>query len=130
MCSFEPRTEFTGQKLCLLHRLILASSDFKLQLVGEIKQDIGPDPQLYVSLYLNGRRGGTIPQLLCADSLCVIVQNGIELSEGQVPTKGKVMMSYKNMLRSPWLLKGWYTLRIEMYAGRAAGKARMTGFGG
>ena len=37
-------------------------------------------------------------------------------------------MVYANRFPLPWMLKGWYTLRIEMYAGKAAGKARMTGF--
>ena len=36
---------------------MLAFRDFTLQLVGEIMQEIGPDPQLYMSLYINGRRG-------------------------------------------------------------------------
>lgn len=39
-------------------------------------------------------------------------------------------MSYKNLIPYGWLKKGWYTARVELYAGEEVGKARMTGFEG
>ena len=57
-----------------------------------------------------------------------IVQNGRFLPDGQAPTSGKVTMTYKNLIPYTWLRKGWYTVRVEMYASAEVGKARLTGF--
>lgn len=67
---------------------------------------------------------------LCADSKIKITQRGVPLPDGQTPTDGNVTMSYKNLIPYTWLKKGWYTVRVEMYASEEVGKARMTGFEG
>ena len=67
---------------------------------------------------------------LCADPKIGIVQRGTPLLDGQTPTDGEVTMIYKNLIPYTWLQKGWYTVRVEMYAGEGVGKARMTGFEG
>lgn len=67
---------------------------------------------------------------MCADDHCDIVQNGTELSEGQVPKKGKVVFKFHTPIPYFELKKGNYTLTAEMYASEEAGKGRMTGFKG
>ncbi len=59
-----------------------------------------------------------------------IIQDGKSLPDGKVPTSGKVIMSYKKLIPYTWLKKGWYTVRVEMYASKEAGRARLTGFEG
>jgi hypothetical protein len=59
-----------------------------------------------------------------------IVQDGRCLADGEVPKKEKVSMSYENGIPYIWLKKGWYTVRVEMYASEEVGKVRLTGFEG
>ena len=101
-----------------------------LDLQGEIKEGIGLKPQLYVLVYLNGRPGPTMDQTLCAGGRIEISQKGVPLSDGQIPTDGDVMIRYTALVPDAELKKGYYTVRVEMYASEEVGKARMTGFEG
>jgi hypothetical protein len=109
---------------------VLISRHFTLDLQGEIKEGTGLDPQLYVSVYLNGCPGASTDsteQTLCAGE---ISQKGVPLSDGQTLTDCNVMIRYGALLLDTELKEGYYTARVEMYASEEVGKARMTGFEG
>ena len=83
-----------------------------------------------MTAYLNGRLGPSVGNTLCADRHFKISQKGDPLSDGEVPKRGDVTISYKNIIPYTWLKKGWYTVRVEMYASQEVGKSRLTGFEG
>jgi hypothetical protein len=69
-------------------------------------------------------------QTLCAGGRIEISQKGVPLSDGQIPTDGDVMIRYTALVPDAELKKGYYTVRVEMYASEEVGKARTTGFEG
>lgn len=86
---------------------------------------------MVITVHLNGHVGPTTSDTLAPGATKMdIVQNGKSLPDGQVPTSGKVTMTYKNLIPYTWLQKGWYTVRVEMYASEEVGKARLAGFEG
>lgn len=104
-----------------------------MELHGRITEDIGADPQLYLSVLVNGRAGPDTQLTLSPGpdhEKFEIVQHGRTLGEDEVPKKGDVVMRYKNVIPYWWFCKGWYTVRTEMYASHDVGGARMTGFEG
>ena len=106
-------------------------SEFALLLQGNITEDVGTKPLLYTIAYLNGRLGPSHVGILGpGNQKMKIIQDGTPLADGEVPTKGEVVMSYKNLIPYTWFKKGWYTVRVEMYASEEVGNARMTGFEG
>ena len=106
-------------------------SEFTLELKGKITEDIGTDPQIYISVLLDGRPGADTKSLLVPlPDKFQIFQHDRGLDEDEVPKKGGITMRYKSGIPTPWMCKGWYTIRCEMYASHEVGGARMTGFEG
>lgn len=107
-------------------------SDFVVELRGYIREDIGTNPQIYVSLLVNGRPGPDAKTSLSAwdKKQFTIIQGGRQLDVDEVPKKGAVVMRYKAIILYWWMCKGWYTVRSEMYASEEVGGSRMTGFEG
>jgi len=97
--------------------------------VGEIISDIGADPYLKWSASFDGLKGSpgsdlVLPLRSSAAIELEIQQNGTNMCP---PEKGPVDMSFSLRFPAPWVKRGYYTVRTEMFAtdGR-----RMTDFEG
>jgi hypothetical protein len=106
------------------------TSPLSLDLHGRIIEDIGQNPTLSVSVYLNSQLGPSFTQKLCTDGQVKISQDGIPVADGEAPTKGEVVIGYNTPVVYGALKKGHYTVRVEMYTSEEVGKTRMTGFEG
>lgn len=95
---------------------------------GKFTDDIGLYPRGHLPVALNGHLGPTADGKLCADGRCDIVQNNTTLHDGQIPTKGQVLLKYHTPVPYTELKKGNYTVRAELYTSEEVGKARMTAF--
>lgn len=97
--------------------------------MGDIISDIGSDPRLKWTASFDGLKGSpgsevALPLHSNAGIELQIQQNGREMCP---PEKGPVNMSFSLRFPTPWVKRGSYTVRTEMYAtdGR-----RMTDFEG
>jgi hypothetical protein len=105
--------------------------EFALDLEGEITEDIGKEPKLSLSVYLNGYLGPERTTTLCVSKYLnrfYIYQNSRQLDDGQVPVKGDVTMKYNTSIWLSEFRKGLYTVRVEMYASEEVRGKRMTGW--
>jgi len=98
-------------------------SHFTLTLTGTLTSALGPTPLIKVTASLNGTLGPSVTDKLCNHRL-EITQNEAHKCP---PEKGPVEMSYSVMIPYPWLKKGYYTVRTEMFTTKGE---KMTDFEG